>query len=240
MPLMFCGCLNSFGQTISKPLSQEPMTTKKYFDKWQGTQFTVYSASNGAMQVATGIATIVRRPTEPEKHGLPFQVFMTDRTHAVWAGAPQHIYIEEERAILGVKFIPYSGILLVPSLNVGINATDTDMSSMAKKTEAAIDYKNAFGHSVGKSGYDAKFLEGTTFVGLRGVFGAVLFRNDSSAVTPSEIQNITAFAIDNGILKMDIARAEGRSTGSVWIRIKERTLLRAEENGVQVFPAAAK
>jgi hypothetical protein len=238
--LIVTKCLSGCVQTFINPSPQELMKTTKKFDTWKDATFTVYSADDGASQTIAGIATQIWHMTEPGKYSAALHIFKTDKLKAAWVGSPQDIYIKTDNGIVGVRFLPYSGILFIPSLNVGIDATSIDVSLMAKKTEAVIDYKIALGHSLGKSGRDTSFLEGAAFIGLRGVFGAALFRNDTSAIAPPEIQRLASFEIDKGILRMDIDRAEGRSTGSVWIRIKDRVLLRAEESGVQVFPAAVK
>lgn len=70
-------------------------------------------------------------------------------------------------------------------------------------------------------------------IDLRSIFKASLFYFISSSAEDPAI--LDSFTFETGLLRMELKRSGGRS-GTIWVDAGAKRLVRAVENGQQVFP----
>lgn len=224
-------------QTTDTPMKSNLMKD------WKSMRFVTLSEASNDTHQCEGLSVKIERTGLPPGKDLQWPqleicAFLTKPSHLPWLGAPQDIYLAEPKAVTGVRLRPGHGIQFTPSLVKGDGERSETLASLKLHAEGQLDYKAAVGLYTGsdpKTGVNV-----STVIDLRDVFKRSLFRISGSSLRPEEWQRIVSYKIVDDSLQIDLDRVGNMDTGSVWIRLTDKNLLRAVENGDQVFPRETK
>ena len=134
--------------------------------------------------------------------------------------------------------MPAIGIEFTPSLVSKTNQAAESLETLKRYIYNQVDYQAALAHQIGfERKVDNRIV---SLVDLREVFAKHLFHNKYGSGGSDEDQRLVSFKIAGGVLRVELERYRGYQKGTVWIRIADRTLIRAVENGFQVYPEANK
>ena len=208
---------------------------------WRKSQCEIHQAFGGHHYTVATLTNNLPHPKQPGRYAAPVLVFISPKKHNVWIGCPQHIYIETDHNIVGVLLLPFRGVQFTPSLTQRSEIKEMKLAALSKYCEDKYDYNAIVRHMFAESGANSTNpMREFSTIELRRVFKNVLFHNLSSGLDENQMLRLESFSIENGVLRMELSRLDVGGKGTVWFRIADRTLIRAVENGVRVYPAEVK
>jgi hypothetical protein len=156
--------------------------------------------------------------------------FTSPRNHAIWVGPEQDVFIESGSQIVGAR-IAARGVLWAESL---IHSTGPKRSELAKAI--ATFEKETDGRSLSQAWLPTSLeLHKMRLTDLK-----VILSMDFYVASPGSSQGAQPRLVDfdtkGAELRITLASPTGVHSATVWIDVETRRVVKAEENGQQVFP----
>jgi hypothetical protein len=188
---------------------------------WTARTNALYSLAGTVRLVNTKESVYTFQFTSAHTGDIPVAVLVNDATKTVWAGRKAEFYIETDSGIVGIRD------------DVGVLQWDSGLITKLKPGETLDDAVHRFETEVDhpKLGDPP-----TQWIEIRRVLNPWFFTNPEGSSRPWGGSSIKKFAINKGELQLDLESPTGIYKTSVWIDIKTRNIVKAIENGQQVFP----
>lgn len=154
-------------------------------------------------------------------------VFVTDQG-AIWLGPTQDFYIETGIGVVGGRKLGHGMLWTESMVNKRANEK-SDVHSVITRFEKEVAGNSLVVAYNGGPGAPSEVLL-KRLTNLAGVF------RDIYAPSTDEGADIASVQAEGNTARLDLKGYSGESSGTVWIDIKSKRLLKAEENGKQVFP----
>ncbi len=216
---------------------------------WNEKTFVITDEVTGNKSEAKGwslrIGNISRPPSAEGvwEYYLTIDAFVVPSSKAIWVGIPHHIYLLKHDKITGVRLNPLLGISFIPSIFDKAKGRNDQLDKLKTYIEGEVDFQMVARHL---SGYDYRGSATNKIQSLivfRKIFQKHLLfhpQDDSFVMNNNDWPIVVSYQIVGGTLTVDMTSFGGKEKGTAWIRIADKTLLRAVENGVQVFPVETK
>lgn len=217
---------------------------------WKQNTFEVQLQSTGERIKCEGWSFTALNPRQDKREGVPNTdiqgvAFVVKSYKALWVGQSIYcdFYLFDGETVMGVKIHRTGNIIFYPSNFNKIDRDDLTLDSLKDFLERHVNHAN-LGHHYNMH-HDRTQTEMKSFlVHLNDVFTNHFdYMNMSSLLEPKYYMLHASHSISDGVLEIDVTspgQKEGTIWGKAWIRMADRTLLRAEENGVQVYPKEKK
>ena len=213
---------------------------------WESKTFKVVSAANGETVNCVGwthhMTGVRQMPYGPHEFRFPIDGFFVPTSKALWIGPPQEFYLIEHEAVTGVRVVRNMGLVFWPSMFKTSDLNIETLDSLKARMENHVTYGSVNKHEDIVSDSRRSGNRALDFpIDLRTIFTKHLFYSSSSSgMDAKDSPSIVSQKAAAGVLEIGMTSYSGKERGTVWVRIADKTLLRAVENGVQVFPVETK
>jgi hypothetical protein len=171
----------------------------------------------------------------PTRFGGPMVIsvtaFASPESDQAWAGPAQDFYAEIPSGIVGGRILLGGHLLwtdsLVPKKPSARSGTEDVIERLDKEVDGS---KLVDAHTGGFGPSRMKRLTPLQSVLKPEFFGETPFSMRTGQIS------VLAAEVDKGNLRLDLASPTGVFKASVWIDLKKRSIVRAVEDGKEVFP----
>ena len=187
---------------------------------WTARTNALYSLAGTVRMLNTKEGACTFQTASGQTFDIPAVVLVNDATKTVWAGRKAEYYIETDSGIVGIR------------LDGGVLQWDSGLITKLKPGETLEDVIHRFETEV-----DHLQLGNppTQWIEIKRVINPLFFTDPPGSSRPGDA-TIKKFAINKGELQLDLESPTGIYKASIWIDIKTRNIVKAIENGQQVFP----
>jgi hypothetical protein len=166
------------------------------------------------------------------RHSAYIDGFLLNSGKSVWIGSPNSTYFLRDNRIIGVRICPGWGIQFSSSLAEEFSGRLMTDDAIKNYITKQVDYRTAIGHFVGRTSQRNAI---TAKVDLRWRCKVLFPLPTGPNDFPSTDLRIASVSVDGGILRLNLSSDVGKSTGTVFFRIDDFTLIKATENGTTVY-----
>lgn len=224
-------------QEMARQLQATP-TEKKPKSNWEAATIELHSASGGSL-VSRLFSSSRQKPVRVNAkkscyYGphirwvieVPVSVFVTEKG-ATWVGPQQDFYVETESGVVGGK--KWGDAVLWCESLLGKRANEnSDLDTLLARFDKEVD-----GNAL-MTAYNGGYPRGESYLKRLTDFRWVLL--NIYGQMPDSGGDISGVQVEGNTVRLDLKGCTAESSATVWIDITTKKLLKAVEDGKQVFP----
>lgn len=225
-------------QTVSPPVKIRPLNQPS----WESKSQTLYSV--GRQTPVEVPARLAQYEFAAVKAGESIEAsvvtFVDTETWHVWAGLELDFYVDTDAGIVGAM-LQGGTVTWCESLIVATATENIGLDEAVKRLQKKVDYAQLIYVVNGPAGTARRKWGEEHVTDLRyGVFKGDFFAADRSGRGQQRGEvNLSGIAVEEPSIRLDIVNTTAQRTGSVWIDIQSRKLVKVIDGDEQTFPKKA-